>query len=209
MGLQLDIHFHQEDLPDSLSLGDSIAIDTETMGLNLNRDRLCLVQLSAGDGHCHLVHFPKGSSYEAPNLHKLLKDSSVEKIFHYGRFDLAALIKFFDEVNGPIFCTKIASRLTRTSTDRHSLKHLCRTFLGVEISKEEQTSDWGADKLTDDQMIYAANDVFYLHRLKAEFIKLLEREERTELATSCFEYLPTCAKLDLLGFDGASILNHS
>ena len=201
-----NIFFHEQDLPAGVDFGDSVAIDTETMGLNLNRDRLCLVQLSSGDGTAHLVRF-KGE-YNAPNLKKLLEDKSVLKIFHFGRFDIAAVCKYLGAEVTPVYCTKIASKLVRTNTDSHSLKTLCSELLGVELEKESQCSDWGAEKLTETQLKYAANDVLYLHRIKEELDKRLAREGREELAAKCFDFLPTRAKLDILGWSG-DIFSHS
>ena len=201
-----NIFFHEQDLPDGFDFGDSVAIDTETMGLNLNRDRLCLVQLSGGDEIAHLVRF-KGN-YDAPNLKKLLEDKNVLKIFHFGRFDIAAMYKYLGANVAPVYCTKIASKLVRTNTESHSLKTLCYELLGVELEKESQCSDWGAEKLSEAQMKYAANDVLYLHKIKAELDKRLLREGRTELAAKCFEFLPVRAKLDILGW-GGDIFSHS
>jgi len=200
-------HLYQGDLPDGLDLGPMVAIDCETMGLLPHRDRLCLVQLSAGDGDAHLVQIAKGQT-EAPNLCKLLTDPNVLKLFHYGRFDIAVMYHAFGALTAPVYCTKIASKLVRTFTDRHGLKNLVQEFLGVDISKQQQSSDWGAATLSDAQLEYAATDVLYLHALKAEFDARLAREERTELAAACFEFLPTRAKLDLAGWPETDIFSH-
>lgn len=196
----MTIHLYRHDLPDGLDLGRVVAIDTETMGLNPARDRLCLVQLSTGDGHAHLVHIAPGQR-SAPNLERMLADPAVLKLFHFGRFDIAALKAAFGVVTAPVYCTKIASRLIRTFTDRHGLKYLLTDLLGIDISKQQQTSDWGSAVLSDAQQEYAASDVLYLHRLKAELDVRLEREGRTALAQACFDFLPTRAVLDLMGWD--------
>lgn len=198
---------HQGDLPDELDLGPIVAVDTETMGLNPIRDRLCLVQLSAGDGTVHLVQLAQGN-YEAPNLSALLNDPDVLKLFHFARFDIAALAAYLGVVSAPVYCTKIASKLVRTFTDRHGLKDLTRDLLGVEISKQQQSSDWGAATLTPEQQRYAAGDVLYLHRIKAALDEMLEREERTELAQACFDFLPARALLDLEGWPDMDIFAH-
>ncbi len=200
-------HVHQGDLPEGLSFGDSVAIDTETMGLDPRRDRLCLVQLSAGDGNAHIVQFAPGV-YDAPRLRALLTDPAVTKLFHFARFDLAMLRHHMGIRCAPVYCTKIASKLTRTYTDRHGLKDLCRDQLGIEISKQQQTSDWGAAKLTDAQIAYAASDVTALHRLRERLDALLEREGRKEIAEACFRFLPDRAALDLLGWDDPDIFHH-
>jgi ribonuclease D len=202
------IHVHEGDLPTELDLGLSVAVDTETMGLNPHRDRLCLVQLSSGDGAAHLVRIPKGAR-EARNLTKLLADPTVTKIFHFARFDLAVLKQALGVRTAPVYCTKIASKLTRTYTDRHGLKDLVRDFLGVELSKQQQSSDWGADRLSEAQLQYAAADVLYLHPLKERFDALLERENRMALAQACFGFLPSRAELDLLGWEADDIFAHS
>lgn len=194
-----NITIHQDDLPKGLNFSKSIAIDTETMGLNLNRDRLCLVQLSVGDGFCHIVQF-KNRHYDAPNLRKLLSDDSILKIFQYARFDVAAIHKFLEVDCKNIYCTKIASRLARTNIQSHSLKSLCYDLLGIELEKESQCSDWGADNLSPEQLRYAANDVLFLHRLKDKLDELLAREGRTELAKACFDFILSRAKLDVAGF---------
>lgn len=202
------IHLYQNDLPEGLDLGPVVAIDTETMGLDPRRDRLCLVQLSSGDGNAHLVQIARGQT-RAPHLERLLADPGVVKLFHFGRFDIAALENAFGVRTAPVWCTKIASRLVRTFTDRHGLKYLLAELVGVDISKQQQTSDWGAPVITDAQRDYAASDVLYLHRLKAALEIRLEREGRLALAQSCFDFLPTRAHLDLLGWDAtADIFNH-
>ena len=198
---------YQRDLPDGLDLGPIVAIDTETMGLNPHRDRLCLVQLSSGDGHAHLVQIARGQS-AAPNLQRMLADPAVLKLFHFGRFDIAALQQAFGTVTAPVYCTKIASKLIRTYTDRHGLKDLLVTLLDIDISKQQQTSDWGAEELTEAQMSYAASDVLYLHRLKAELDQRLAREGRVATAQACFDFLPTRAALDLTGWPEIDIFAH-
>ena len=203
----MTIHFHKNDLPDGLSLGPVVAIDTETMGLDPRRDRLCVVQLSSGDGHAHVVQIARGQK-SAPNLQRLLTDPATLKLFHFGRFDVAALKNAFGVTTAPVWCTKIASRLIRTFTDRHGLKYLLLELVGVDVSKQQQTSDWGAEKLTDAQMEYAASDVLYLHRLKAELEARLIREDRMALAQRCFDFLPTRAELDLMGYDEPNDLFH-
>ena len=196
----MTIHLYRNDLPDGLDLGPVVAIDTETMGLDPRRDRLCLVQLSSGDGHAHLVQIDRGQT-SAPNLQRLLADPAVLKLFHFGRFDIAAMQNAFGTVTAPVWCTKIASRLIRTFTDRHGLKYLLAELVGVDVSKQQQTSDWGAADLTEAQKEYAASDVLYLHRLKDELEKRLIREGRMDLAQRLFDFLPTRAELDLLGWD--------
>lgn len=204
----MTIELYQRDLPDNLDLGPVVAIDTETMGLDPRRDRLCLVQLSSGDGNAHLVQIAKGQR-EAPNLTRMLSNPDVLKLFHFGRFDIAALEQAFGVTTRPVWCTKIASKMTRTFTDRQGLKYLLSELVGVDISKQQQTSDWGAETLTDPQLEYAASDVLYLHALKAALEKRLEREGRTQLAQACFDFLPTRAKLDLLGWgDDSDIFHH-
>ena len=198
---------HQGDLPSGLDFGDSVAVDTETMGLDLSRDRLCLIQLSAGDGKCHLVQF-RGGAYDAPNLAALLGDPGITKLFHFARFDLAAIQRYLGVTCGPVYCTKVASRLVRTFTDQHGLKDLCRDLIGVDISKKMQSSDWGAENLSDEQLRYAASDVIYLHRLRAALDEMLAREGRMELAQACFDFLPTRATLDLAGWAGVDIFAH-
>ena len=201
------IHLHHDDLPDGITLGAEIAIDTETMGLNPHRDRLCLVQLSSGDGDAHLVKI--GHPHKpAPRLAALLADPAVIKLFHFARFDLAALARSIGPINGPIYCTKIASKLCRTYTDRHGLKDLCSELIGVEISKQQQSSDWGADSLSDAQQHYAASDVLYLHQLRARLDEMLAREGRADIARACFEFLPVRAGMDLGGFADLDIFHH-
>ena len=201
-------YLYHNDLPDGLDLGLSVAIDTETMGLDPRRDRLCLVQLSAGDGNAHLVQIAKGQQ-SAPNLERLLTDPGTLKIFHFGRFDIAAMESAFGVTTQPVYCTKIASKLIRTFTDRHGLKYLLQELVGVDVSKQQQTSDWGAETLTEAQMDYAASDVLYLHRLKEELDRRLAREGRTELAAACFDFLPVRARLDLMGWqDTNDIFQH-
>jgi ribonuclease D len=200
-------HLHVGDLPDGLILGPSVAIDCETMGLNPHRDRLCVVQLSAGDGHAHLVQVTPGQT-SAPNLERLLADPEVLKIFHFGRFDIAVLLHTFGVRTAPVYCTKIASKLCRTYTDRHGLKYLLDEMLGIDISKQQQMSDWGAETLTEAQMSYAASDVLYLHRLKDRLDRQLAREGRTELAAECFRFLPARAELDLRGWPELDIFAH-
>ncbi|WP_276717806.1 ribonuclease D [Pseudooceanicola nitratireducens] len=201
-------HLYKNDLPDGLSLGSVVAIDCETMGLNPHRDRLCVVQMSGGDGHTHIVQIEKGQT-EAPNLCAMLTDPSVLKLFHYGRFDIAALFNTFGALTAPVYCTKIASRLVRTYTDRHGLKNLTQELIGVDLSKQQQSSDWGAETLTDAQLEYAASDVLYLHRLRDELNKRLDRENRTEVAQACFDFLPMRAQLDLMGWPDTDIFAHS
>jgi ribonuclease D len=201
------IKLYRNDLPDGLDLGTSVAVDTETMGLRPHRDRLCLVQLSAGDGNAHLVQLA-GRDWSAPNLKALLVNPAVLKIFHFARFDVAALRQYLEVTTAPIYCTKIASKLARTYTDRHGLKDLCGELLGVELSKQQQSSDWGADKLTDQQRHYAASDVLYLHALKTRLDGMLQREGRTDLAEACFRFVATRARLDLAGFEDTDIFAH-
>ena len=198
----LAIFLHQNDLPDGLRLGPIVAIDTETMGLDPRRDRLCVVQLSDGKGDAHLVQIARGQK-TAPNLERLLTDPATLKLFHFGRFDIAALKQAFGVTTAPVWCTKIASKLIRTFTDRHGLKYLLLELVGVDVSKQQQTSDWGSEELTEAQKEYAASDVLYLHRLKAELEERLLREGRMDLAQRCFAFLPVRAELDLLGWDDA------
>ena len=200
-------HLHHRDLPDGLDLGPVVAIDTETMGLVPARDRLCVVQLSSGDGDAHLVQIEQGQT-EAPNLTRMLADPSTLKLFHFGRFDIAVLLNRFGVLTAPVYCTKIASRLVRTYTDRHGLKDLLRELLEVDISKQQQSSDWGAETLSIAQIEYAASDVLHLHRLKAALDARLARENRTELAQACFDFLPQRARLDLAGWDEIDIFSH-
>lgn len=198
---------HKGDLPAGVSFGEAVAIDSETMGLNPHRDRLCLIQLSAGDGNCHLVQFAAGQ-YAAPNLKALLQNQSVLKIFHFARFDLAVIRYYLGIDCGPIYCTKVASRLVRTFTDRHGLKDICRDLLGVELSKQQQSSDWGAADLTQEQLVYAASDVLHLHALKRKLDVMLQRENRTDLAAACYRFLPARARLDLEGWPDVDIFSH-
>jgi ribonuclease D len=204
----MTIRLHQGDLPDNYQPGASIAIDTETLGLNPHRDRLCLVQMSRGDGEADLVQIARGQK-SAPNLVRMLADPSVTKIFHFARFDLAILQQTFGLAARPVYCTKIASRLTRTYTDRHGLKDLVRELLGVDLSKQQQTSDWGAERLTEAQLAYAASDVLHLHALRDKLDILLARENRVAIARACFDFLPTRAELDLLGWPETDIFAHS
>ena len=201
-------HLYQNDLPDGLDLGPTVAIDCETMGLHPHRDRLCVVQLSGGDGNAHLVQIAKGQT-TAPNLCRLLEDPNVLKLFHYGRFDIAAMLNAFGATTAPVYCTKIASRLVRTYTDRHGLAKLLQELLSVDISKQQQSSDWGAEKLTKAQIDYAASDVLYLHRLRDKLCEMLIREGRMEIAQACFDFLPMRATLDLNGWPDTDIFAHS
>jgi ribonuclease D len=201
------IELHEGDLPETVRFGAAVAVDTETMGLNPNRDRLCLVQLSGGNGECHIVRLAKGR-YEAPRLKALMADPAVLKIFHFARFDVAMLRRFLGVTATPLYCTKIASRLTRTFTDRHGLKDLCKDLLGVDLSKEQQSSDWGAAELTQAQLKYAASDVLHLHALKARLDEMLAREGRRDLADACFRFLPVRAELDLAGWPEEDIFAH-
>jgi ribonuclease D len=203
----MSITYHVGDLPAGLDLGPVVAIDTETMGLSLVRDRLCVVQLSSGDGNAHVVHFPR-PLYDSPNLVRLFADPAVVKLFHFARFDLAMIRRHFGVRCAPVFCTKIASKLVRTNTDRHGLKDLCRDLLGIDLSKQQQTSDWGAADLSAEQLAYAASDVLHLHQLKARMEVLLDREGRRDLARACFDFLPARADLDLAGWDGEDIFTH-
>jgi ribonuclease D len=199
----LAIHLYKSDLPDGLTLGPVVAIDTETMGLDPRRDRLCVVQLSDGSGDAHLVQIAFGQT-SAPNLERLLTDPAVLKLFHFGRFDIAALKQAFGVTTAPVWCTKIASKLVRTFTDRHGLKYLLADLVGVDVSKQQQTSDWGAETLTEAQKEYAASDVLYLHALKAQLEARLRREGRMDLAQRCFDFLPVRAELDLMGWDATN-----
>jgi ribonuclease D len=201
-------YLYQNDLPDNLDLGPVVAIDCETMGLNPHRDRLCVIQMSGGDGNAHIVQVAPGQS-EAPNLCAMLKDTKVLKLFHFGRFDIAALYNAFGALASPVFCTKIASRLVRTYTDRHGLKNLTAELIGVDISKQQQMSDWGAETLTEAQLEYAASDVLYLHRIRDELIARLDRENRSDLAQACFDFLPARAQLDLAGWPEIDIFAHA
>ncbi|WP_146347762.1 ribonuclease D [Phaeobacter marinintestinus] len=201
-------HLYENDLPDGLDLGPVVAIDCETMGLNPHRDRLCVIQMSGGDGNAHIVQVAKGST-EAPNLCAMLENPDVLKLFHFGRFDIAALYNTYGALTAPVYCTKIASRLVRTYTDRHGLKNLTSELIGVDISKQQQMSDWGAEKLTNAQLEYAASDVLYLHQLREKLNERLAREGRTEMAQACFDFLPMRAKLDLAGWPETDIFAHS
>jgi ribonuclease D len=203
----MSVTLHHGDLPADVSFGDIVAIDTETLGLNPHRDRLCLVQLSAGDGTAHLVKFKK-DAYDAPNLKKLLADPKVTKLFHFGRFDIAIMRQYLGVTAAPVYCTKIASKLARTFTGFHGLKNLCKDLLSVDLDKQQQTTDWGADELTPEQMDYAASDVLHLHRLRAVLNEMLVREGRMELAQACFDFLPTRAVLDLNGWEDEDIFAH-
>lgn len=206
------VRVHLSDLDDDTRFSGAVAIDTETMGLNPQRDRLCLVQISAGDGVCHAVHFPTTiaaeTRYAAPNLRALLTDAAVLKIFHFGRFDLGVFHRYLGVRCAPVYCTKIASKLVRTYTDRHGLKDLCRELLGIELSKEQQSSDWGADALTPEQLKYAAGDVLHLHRLRTRLDEMLAREGRSALAAACFRFLPERAILDIAGWGDDDIFAH-
>ena len=203
----MKIKLHKGDLPTGLDLGPLVAIDSETLGLNPQRDRLCLVQLSAGDGVCHAVQFAPGD-YAAPNLKRMLADPKSLKLFHFARFDVAMFRKYLGVVTAPIYCTKIASKLVRTYTDKHGLKDLVKELLSVDLSKEQQSSDWGAPTLSEKQLAYAANDVAYLHRLKDVLDTMLAREHRTALAQACFDFLPSRAELDLAGWEDVDIFAH-
>lgn len=200
-------HLYQNDLPDGLDLGPIVAIDCETMGLNPHRDRLCLIQMSGGDGNCHLVQVAPGQS-QAPNLCKILADPNVLKLFHFGRFDIAAMAHAFGTVTAPVYCTKIASKLIRTYTDRHGLKYLLQELLDVDISKFQQQSDWGAAELSKGQLDYAASDVLYLHQLRDALNTRLIREGRMDMAQACFDFLPMRAQLDLAGWPEQDIFSH-
>jgi ribonuclease D len=201
------VELHHGDIPERLAFGAAVAIDTETMGLNPARDRLCRAQLSAGDGNAHLVQFAAGA-YEAPNLRALLADPRVLKIFHFGRFDIAVLRQHLSVLAAPVYCTKIASKIARTFTDRHGLKDLCKDLLGVDLAKQQQQSDWGAGKLTPEQLHYAASDVLHLHALRERLDAMLSRERRLELALACFAFLPIRAQLDLAGFAEVPLFEH-
>jgi ribonuclease D len=204
----MTIRLHRGDLPNLTAYKGAVAIDTETMGLDPNRDRLCVVQLSPGDGSADVVQIAAGQTH-APNIERLLADKSIVKIFHYARFDLGALAKAFGVMGEPVYCTKIASRLARTYTDKHGLKDLVREVLGVDLSKQQQSSDWGADELTDPQVSYAATDVLHLHALKSRLDAMLAREGRAELAAACFRFLPDRVRLDLAGWAAEDIFAHS
>ena len=203
----MKIRLHRDDLPHGLDLGPVVAVDTETLGLNPTRDRLCLVQLSSGDGSAHLVQFRRGQ-YDAPNLKRILGDRSVLKLYHFARFDLTTMRRYLGVMAAPVYCTRTASRLVRTYTDRHGLKDLVKELLNVDLSKQQQTSDWGSNELSDAQREYAASDVRYLHQLKEKLDERLARENRTELAQACFDFLPTRALLDLAGWPEQDIFAH-
>ena len=202
---------YQNDIPQSIKFGKIIAIDTETMGLNLNRDRLCLIQLSSGDGNAHLIQITKKSLYNKnsfPNLKKIFNDSNSTKLFHFARFDIAVIEKNICDINGPIYCTKIASKLSRTFGAKHGLADLCKDLLGFELDKQNQTSDWGKKNLSDSQLKYAASDVLYLHKIKIELDAILKREDKENIAKQCFDFLKIRSKLDLNGFDNLDIFAH-
>jgi ribonuclease D len=203
----LAVHIHAGDLPEGLSFGTSVAVDSETMGLRLGRDRLCVVQLSSGDGDAHLVQL--SAPYDCPNLKRLMTDPGVLKIFHFGRFDIGMFFLNLGVVTAPVYCTKIASKLARTYTDRHGLKDLARELIGVDMSKAQQSSDWGAAALTADQQAYAAADVLYLHQLKDKLDMMLAREGRTQTAQACFDFLPWRSRLDVAGWEDVDIFAHS
>ncbi len=203
----MTITLHRGDLPPGLDFGNAVAVDTETLGLLPARDPLCVVQLSAGDGHAHIIQLDR-ATYDAPNLKAVLTDNSITKIFHFGRFDLAILKVYLGIACYPVYCTRTASRLVRTYTDRHGLRECCRELLGVELNKQQQSSDWGAVDLTAEQLSYAANDVLYLHALKAKLDAMLAREDRSDLARRCFDFLPLRADLDLAGWAGIDLFEH-
>ncbi len=203
----MTIKLHKNDLPAGLKFGNRIAVDTETMGLNAIRDRLCLVQISGGDGTAHVVQLNR-KNYDAPNLKKLMADDKTTKIFHFARFDIGIIKKDLGVTCAPVYCTRTASKLARTYTDKHGLRDVCRELLGVEINKQQQASDWGADNLSEEQIAYAANDVMHLHALQDKFDVMLARESRKELAYKCFEFLPLRADLDLAGWAGTDIFEH-
>ncbi|MEQ9489536.1 MAG: ribonuclease D [Alphaproteobacteria bacterium] len=204
----MTIHLYKNDLPDDLVLDGDIAVDTETQGLNLHRDRLCLIQISTGDGVCHMVHFPD-AVYDAPNLKRLLADPQRRKILHFARFDVAVVQRHLGVTMTPIFCTKIASKLVRTYTDRHGLSNLCKEILDIDMSKQQQSSDWASPDLSEAQLTYAASDVLYLHRLRDALSTMLLRENRQDLAEACFEFLPVRTRLDLAGWEDTDIFAHS
>lgn len=204
----MTVFYHEEDLPEGVLAPGPVAVDTETMGLITTRDRLCLVQISDGEGDEHLVRFANGSAYDAPNLKAVLADPERVKLYHYARFDLAAIEHYLGVMATPVFCTKIASKLVRTYTDRHGLKNLVNELLGAEISKQQQSSDWGADELHAAQREYAASDVRFLHKMRVILIERLEREGRMEMAQACFDFLPTRARLDIAGWADSDIFSH-
>ena len=203
----MTIHTHKYDLPDDLSFRDTVAVDSETTGLDLNRDRLCVLQLSAGDGDAHLVHFPT-ADYGAPNLKRLFTDPALVKLFHFARFDIAVVSAHLNVACAPVYCTKIASRLVRTYTERHGLKDLCKDLLNIELSKQQQSSDWGAEQLSRAQLKYAGQDVLYLHALRERLDGILDREDRRQLADACFRFVPTRVELDLAGWVAEDIFQH-
>lgn len=203
----MTVYYHKNDLPADVNLGMSVAIDTETMGLSLVRDQLCVIQLSSGDGDAHVVQFDR-NTYDCPNLKTLLANKEVEKIFHFARFDVAMILKYLGIELENVFCTKIASKLCRTYTDRHGLKDLIRELVGVELSKQQQSSDWGHETLTEAQLNYAASDVLYLHAARNKLVYMLERHNRLDIAKACFVFLPNQAKIDLLGFNEMDIFAH-
>lgn len=204
----MTVHYHKGDLPSDVDLGPVVAVDTETLGLSLTRDPLCVVQLSSGDGNAHVVQLDR-SSYDCPNLKALLSSPDVLKIFHFARFDVAMVMKYLGVELNPVFCTKIASKLCRTYTDRHGLKDVTRELIGVDMNKQQQSSDWGAETLSDAQLNYAASDVLHLHALRERLTAMLEREGRMEMAQACFDFLPTRARLDLAGWPETDIFAHS
>jgi len=204
----MSISYHQEDLPENVDLGDIVAVDTETLGLNPARDRLCVVQLSGGNGDCHVVHF-RGQRYDAPHLSRILADPGTLKLFHFARFDLAVLKRYLGVMCKPVYCTKIASKFARTYTDRHGLKDLCQELLGVDLSKQMQSSDWGASELSEAQLSYASHDVLHLHALRERLNVMLRREGRDHLPDPCFEFLPHRVELDLAGWANTDIFAHS
>lgn len=208
MSLPMTVHFHQGDLPDGLDLGPIVAVDSETMGLRYRRDALCVVQLSSGDGDAHVVRLNR-PAYDCPNLKRVLGDPQVLKIFHYGRFDVAMFQLHLGIQTAPLFCTKIASKLARTYTDRHGLKDVVRELAGVDLSKAQQSSDWGADELSPEQLAYAASDVLHLHAVRERLIVMLEREGRMDLAQACFDFLNTRSRLDLEGWDEVDVFAHA
>ncbi len=204
----MTVHYHKGDLPADIDLGPIVAVDTETLGLSLTRDMLCVVQLSAGDGDAHVVQMNR-ADYDCPNLKRVLADPAVEKILHFARFDVAMVDKYLGVTMAPVFCTKIASKLVRTYTDRHGLKDVTRELVGADMNKQQQSSDWGADELSPAQLDYAASDVLHLHKLREKLGMMLEREGRTDLAKACFDFLPTRSKLDLAGWPEIDIFAHS
>ena len=207
----MNYYLHQDDIPSNIKFGDIVAIDTETMGLNLQRDRLCLIQLSNGDGNAHLIQISKESlknNKSFINLKKILENPSSTKLFHFARFDIAVIEKYICKLNGPVYCTKIASKLSRTFGARHGLADLCKDLLGFELDKQNQTSDWGSKDLNASQLKYAASDVLHLHKIKIELDNLLKREEKVDIARLCFKFIKTRSKLDLIGFDSLDIFSH-